>query len=160
MRVALVFLIVAALMAARAASPATPERLCSPAQTTALIDRFVAAFNAGDRPALNNSIWGGKLYFKWYTVLAEPGFRSQPEAGRRDSLMDYFAARHAAGEQLALTKVKINGRDIGNRGFEFQLLRSADDLPGGRVPYYGKATSSCMTGRLTMWLMNVVPQLP
>jgi hypothetical protein len=146
-----------ALLTARAASPATPGKLCSPAQTTALINRFVTAFNAGDRRALNNTIWSGKLYFKWYTVLAEPGFRSQPEASRRDTLMDYFAARHAAGEHLTMTNVKINGRDIGNRGFEFHLLRSAHDLQGGQVPYDGKATSSCMNGRLTMWLMNATP---
>jgi hypothetical protein len=149
--------VVAALLAAGTASPATPGKLCTPVQTTALINRFAAAFNAGDRHALNNTIWGGKLYFKWYTVLAEPGFRTQPEASRRDTLMDYFAARHAAGEQLTLTSVKINWRDIGNRNFEFHLVRSANDLPGGSVAYDGKGASTCMTGRLTMWLMNVTP---
>lgn len=146
-----------ALFTAAGASPATPGKLCAPSQTTALISRFVTAFNTGDRRALNNAIWGGKLSFKWYAVLAEPGVRSQPEAGRRDNLMDYFAARHAAGEKLALTSVKINGRNIGERGFEFQLLRSAEDLPGGAAAYGGKGESSCMTGRLTMWLMNVTP---
>jgi hypothetical protein len=155
---AAVLLVAVALLTARAsAHAASPGKLCAPAQTTGLINRFVAAFNAGDRRALNNTIWGGKLYFKWYTVLAEPGFRSQPEAGRRDTLMDYFAARHAAGEQLTLTSVKINGRNIGTRGFEFHLVRGANDLPGGSVAYDGKGASSCMTGRLTMWLMNVTP---
>jgi len=157
MRIVLVLVIVIAVFAAGTAQPATPGKLCTPTQTTALINRFVTAFNAGDRYALNNTIWSGRLYFKWYTVLAEPGFRSQPEASRRDTLMDYFAARHAAAEDLTLISVKVNGRDIGNRGFEFHLLRSADDLPGGQVPYNGKATSSCMNGRLTMWLMNATP---
>jgi hypothetical protein len=157
MRTALAIVMAAALLTAGAASPATPGKLCTPAQTTALINRFVTAFNAGDRHALNNAVWGGKLYFKWYTVLAEPGFRSQPEAGRRDTLMDYFAARHAAGEQLTLTSVTINGRNIGSRGFEFHLVRSANDLTAGSVAYNGKGASSCMTGRLTMWLMNVTP---
>jgi hypothetical protein len=157
MRFVLVLLMAGALLTARAASPATPGKLCSPAQTTALINRFVTAFNAGDRYALNNTIWGGKLYFKWFTVLSEPGFRSQPEASRRDTLMAYFAARHGAGEQLALVNVKINGRNIGTRGFEFHILRSASDLPGGQVPYNGKAEASCMNGRLIMWLMNATP---
>jgi hypothetical protein len=157
MRFVLVLLMAVALLTASAANSATPGKLCSPAQTTTLINRFVAAFNAGDRHALNNTIWGGKLYFKWFTVLSEPGFRSQPEASRRDTLMTYFAARHAAGEQLTMVSAKINGRNIGTRGFEFHLLRSADDLPGGPVPYNGKATSSCMNGRLTMWLMNATP---
>ncbi len=155
MRIALV--LVMALFAAGTASPATPGKLCTPAQTTTLINRFVTAFNAGDRRALNNSIWGGKLYFKWYIVLADPGFQGQPEASRRDTLMDYFAARHAAGEQLTLTNVKTNGRDIGNRNFEFHLLRSANDQAGGPVTYSGKGALSCMTGRLTMWLMNLAP---
>jgi hypothetical protein len=44
--------------------------------------------------------------------------------------MTYFAARHAAIEHLALVNVQINGRNIGTRGFEFHLLRSARDLPG------------------------------
>jgi hypothetical protein len=157
MRIALVLVMVMALFAAGTAKPATPGKLCTPTQTTALINRFVTAFNAGDRYGLNNIIWGGKLYFKWYTVLAEPGFRSQPEASRRDTLMDYFAARHAVGERLTLTNVKINWRDIGNRNFEFHLVRSANDLPGGQVPYNGKGSSSCMNGRLTMWLMNATP---
>ena len=154
MRFILVSLVAVALLTAKAASPATPGKLCSPAQTTTLVNRFVAAFNAGDRYALNNTIWGGKLYFKWFTVLSEPGVRSQPEASRRDTLMTYFAARHAVGEHLTLVNVKINGRDIGVRGFEFHLLRSASDLPGGQVPYDGKAAASCMNGRLIMWLMN------
>jgi hypothetical protein len=157
MRVALILTLAAALLMAGAASPADPGKRCTPIQTTALINRFVTAFNAGDRHALNNNIWGGKLYFKWYTVLADPGFRSQPEAGRRDNLMDYFADRHAAGERLTLTSVKINGRNIGNRGFEFRLERSANDLLDGPVAYSGKGASSCMTGRLIMWLMNVTP---
>jgi hypothetical protein len=157
MRFVLVLLMAVPLSTARAASPATPGKLCSPAQTTALISRFVTAFNTGNRYALNNTIWGGKLYFKWFTVLSEPGFRSQPEASRRDTLMAYFAARHAAGEHLALVNVKINGRNIGTRGVEFHILRSASELPGGQVPYTGKAEASCMNGRLIMWLMNATP---
>jgi hypothetical protein len=157
MRVVLVLVIAAALLTAGGARSATPGKLCSPAQTTALINRFVTAFNAGDRHALNNTIWGGKLYFKWFTVLSEPGLRDQPGASQRNTLMDYFAARHAAGEQLTVTSVKINGRNIGTRGFEFHVARSANDLPGGAVAYNGKGESSCMNGRLTMWLMNVTP---
>jgi hypothetical protein len=94
---------------------------------------------------------------EWFTVLSEPGFRDQPDASRRNTLMDYFAARHAAGEQLTVTSVKINWRDLGTRAFEFHVVRSANDMPGGAQPYNGKGSSSCMNGRLTMWLMNVTP---
>jgi hypothetical protein len=70
--------------------------------------------------------------------------------------MNYFAARHAAGERLALTNLKLNGVTGGGyRNFEFHLLRSANDQPGGQVAYAGKGASSCITGRLITWAMGV-----
>ncbi|HEV7641775.1 MAG TPA: hypothetical protein VGO39_12985 [Gaiellaceae bacterium] len=158
MRVVLVAVIVAALTATGAAGRTAPGKGCTPGQTVTLVKRFVTAFNAGDRHALNNELWGGKLYFNWYAVSAAPGLRVDQEARRRDSLMDYLAARHAAGEQLTLTSLEINGADPGSRGFEFQLLRAAADQAGGPVLYAGKGAASCMTGRLTTWVMGVAPR--
>jgi hypothetical protein len=155
MRIAVVVAAIV-LSAAGTASPSTPRKGCRPAQTTALINRFLTAFNRGDRAVLNNQLWGGKLYFNWYAVTADPGLRVDPEARRRDTLMNYFAARHAAGERLTLTNVKLNGVTGGGyRNFEFHLLRSANDQPGGQVLYAGKGASSCRTGRLTTWVMGI-----
>jgi hypothetical protein len=155
MRVALLVTAIV-LSAAGTASPSTPRKGCRPAQTTALIHRFLTAFNREDRGVLNNQLWGGKLYFNWYAVTADPGLRVNPDAQRRDTLMNYFAARHAAGERLTLTNLKLNGvTGAGYRNFEFHLLRSANDQPGGQVLYAGKGASSCRTGRLTTWVMGI-----
>jgi hypothetical protein len=153
MRLALVA-VVTALLAAGTASPAVPRKGCRPAQTTALVQRFVVAFNNGDARTLN-LVWGGRLWFHWYAVLGDPGRRDQQDALRRDTLMAYFAARHAASERLTLTKLQINGATIGERGFEYRLVRSADDLTGGSVAYAGKGSLSCMNGRLVTWTMGV-----
>lgn len=154
MRVALLAAVIA-LSVTGLASSSTPRKGCSPLQTAAMVKRFLLAFNAGDRSVLNNGVWGGRLYFNWYAVTADPGSRVDPEARRRDTLMSYFAARHAAGERLVLTNLKLNGVTAGAyRNFEFHLLRSADDLPGGDVPYVGKGASSCATGRLITWAMG------
>ncbi len=154
MRVALVAAAVA-LVGVGAASSSTPRKGCTPAQTTALVKRFLSAFNRGDRAALNNKVWGGKFYFNWYAVTSDPGLRVDVEARRRDTLMDYFAARHANDERLVLTKLKLNGITAGAyRNFEFRLLRSSNDQPGGQARYAGKGASSCATGRLTTWAMG------
>ena len=154
-------LVVAALIGLTtvgAATSATPTTGCRAAQTTVTINRFIAAFNHGDRAALNNQIWGGKLYFKWYSVTAEPGARVDPDARRRDTLMTYFAIRHAAGEQLLLTSLRLNGMTAdAYRNFEFHLLRSANDQPAGPLRYQGKGATSCATGRLITWVMTPSP---
>lgn len=154
MRVALLAAVIT-LSAAGVASSSTPRKGCSPSQTTAIVKRFLQAFNRGDRAVLNNEIWGGRLYFNWYAVTTDPGSRVDAEARRRDTLMSYFAARHTAGERLVLTKLKLNGVTASAyRNFEFRLLRSADDMPDGEVPYAGKGASSCATGRLITWAMG------
>ncbi len=134
---------------------APPTSGCSPARTRALISRFVNAFNVGDRRALNDA-WASKIWFKWFSVTTDPGARTPEDAARRDTLLPYFAARHAAHERLTLTAVKLNGVTAHGYGnFEFHLLRSADDLPGGPVAYAGKGASTCSTGRLFVWAMGV-----
>ena len=120
--------------------PAKPG--CSPAQTRAVITRFVTAFNVGNRKALNEA-WVNKLSFKWYGVTSPPGVRAIQAAVQRSTLLSYFAERHAAHERLRLTKVKVNGVTAGAYGnFEFELLRSADDLPDGptALPRQGRGT--------------------
>jgi len=142
------------------ANAATPPRSgCSAAQASALVRRFVQAFDRGDLSTLNQ-VWGSKLWFQWYGVTSDPGRRDQPEAGRRDTLLRYFATRHAAHEQLTLISLKLNGISNGNRNFEYRLLRGADDLLEGPVPYLGKGALSCVTGRLIVWTMGPDPTRP
>lgn len=155
MRIALVAIVAIALLAAGSANPSTPNVGCRPAQTVALVRQFLAAFNQGNRGVLNNRVWAGKAYFNWYAVSADPAMRVDPEARRRDTLMNYFAARHVPAERLVLTTIKINGVSGGGyRNFEFHLTRSANDLPSSPVAYHGKGASNCSTGRLTTWAMT------
>ena len=130
---------------------------CTPAQTRTLVGTFVAAFNRGDRRALD-ATWASKAWFKWYSVTTEPGARTPQDSARRDRLLPYFADRHAARERLSVTRLKINGVSGGGyRNFEFSLMRSADDIPGGPVAYLGKGAATCSTGRLFVWGMNAGP---
>jgi hypothetical protein len=155
-KVALVAVAAAALLSAGAAAPSPPKVGCRPVQTVALVHRFIGAFNQGNRAVLNNRVWGGRGYFNWYAVSGDPGMRVDPEARRRDTLMNYFAARHRAAERLVMTAITINGISSGGgyRNFEFHLTRSATDLPASPVAYNGKGASSCSTGRLTTWAMT------
>jgi hypothetical protein len=147
--------VVIGLATVGAATSAAPTTDCRATRTTTMVNRFIVAFNRGDRAALNNQIWGGKLYFNWYSVTAEPGMRVDPDARRRNTLMKYFATRHAAGEHLALTTLKLNGVTANAySNFEFQLLRNANDQPGGPLRYEGKGATSCVTGRLITWEMT------
>ncbi len=129
---------------------------CDPAQTRAVIARFVTAFNAGNRKALNET-WVDKLSFKWYGVTSPPGLRPFQAAVQRSTLLAYFAGRHAAHERLQLTRVKVNSVTAGAYGnFEFELLRSADDIASGPTLYRGKGAATCSTGRLLVWSMGAV----
>jgi hypothetical protein len=156
MRLALAMALAAVLVPVSTASvhAVRATSACSPVETRALIKRFVTAFNAGNRPALN-TIWASKVWFKWFSVTAEPGSRTPGDAARRDLLLPYFASRHAAHERLTVTAIKLNGITAGAyRNFEFQLSRRADDLPDGPAAYVGKGASTCSTGRLFVWVMG------
>jgi len=148
-----------ALLALAPAGSATPvTQGCTTPQTRAVITRFVTAFNAGNRKALNEA-WVNRHSFKWYGVTNPPGLRPPPAATQRSTLLSYFAERHAAHERLQLTKVKVNGVTAGAyANFEFELLRSADDLPDGPKLYGGKGAALCSTGRLMVWSMGAVIQ--
>ena len=146
MRVAILAAVIA-LSVAGVASSSPPKHGCGPAQTTAIVKRFLQAFNEGDWTVLNNRVWGGRLYFNWYAVTADPGSRIDAEARRRETLMSYFAARHAVGERLVLTKLKLNGITAGTyRNFEFRLLRSANDLRAARCPTRARERQAARQG--------------
>jgi hypothetical protein len=81
--------------------------------------------------------------------------RIQEAALQRATLLPYFAARHVAHERLVLTRVKVNGVTAdAYSNFEFDLLRSADDLLDGPRLYRGKGAARCSTQRLMVWSMG------
>jgi hypothetical protein len=142
--------VVAAILAVGAASAtgAQPDRvkLCSPAEVRSTVDRFVAAFNAGDARRLDR-IFSRRPYFRWYTTDA-PGERFLPSAAHRGSLLPYFAQRHALGERLTLRSLRVNGNTVASGAgwktygnFQYTLVREATDLPA--TNYGGKGSLHC-----------------
>ncbi len=125
---------------------------CTAPSMTALVTRFVAAFNAGDGPLLT-SLWGPPGQgFMWYTV--GPPMPGQITYQNRSPLLGYFLARHAHHERLRLTSFQYNGiaGDYGN--FQYTLIRQADGLPP--TAYGGKGAAYCQPpspGRLFVWSM-------
>jgi hypothetical protein len=137
------------------ADAAVPARKgCTASQTRSLIQRFVLAFNRGDSPTLNR-IWDSEPGFQWYSVGNDPGQRIAGDAYRRETLLRYFAERHAAHERLSPVRIQINGASAGYSHFEYRVLRNADDLPAGQVVFDGKGAASCYTGKLAVWSMGV-----
>jgi hypothetical protein len=147
-----------------AVPPPQPEqpKLCTGGEVETLVQRFLDGFNRGDLSALDN-LFAQEPGFEWYSTDA-PGERFTPVANDRPSLLPYFAARHALGEQLTLRSFRFNGtsgtgtRSYGN--FEYGLTRSAHDLEP--TPYYGKGAAFCYRTRsdvIFVWSMGRTSKL-
>jgi hypothetical protein len=126
-----------------------PPRACRRSEVATLVRAFVRSFNAGNRRTLDRLV-AREPEFHWYSTGA-PGARLGRAAEDRTSLPAYFAMRHAQGEQLHLSRLKVNGnsrppRDIPPYGnFEYDLTRQADDLEP--TPYSGKGAAYCYKRR-------------
>ncbi len=115
---------------------------CSAAQTRALFDRFVHAYNAGNLRTLN-AVFAPQGDFQWYSSN-EPGERSNGAATNRRTLIPYFRARHAQRDSLKIVRFKFNGGRGTLANFEFVLRRSASDyLHGSPFRLHGKGAMSC-----------------
>jgi hypothetical protein len=144
---------------ARSSTPSHAEaKLCRPGEVSALVRRFAAAFNRGDRGRLR-TVFADEPEFRWYSTDA-PGKRLNAAAADRSTLGAYLARRHARGEQLALQRVQVNGNTRGPGfapygNFEFTLTRSARDLPA--TQYLGKGAVYCHAHRadtIFVWSMG------
>lgn len=100
---------------------------CSPEAVETVVREFLEVLDAGVVSRLESMV-AQPGRFQWYSTDA-PGQRLGPEARDRSGLLAYFAARHDAGERLELRRFRFNGLTNGYGNFEFDLVRSADDLP-------------------------------
>jgi hypothetical protein len=131
---------------------------CTPDTIHQVVEGFIAAFNRGDLPQLDQLV--SSQQFVWYSTDA-PGQRLNAEAYNRDNLIAYFAARHRQHERLALISLDVSYTTTRDGGFWFRLTRSADDgLPPTR--YNGKGGVQCATKPISLivWSMDPSPWSP
>jgi hypothetical protein len=116
---------------------------------------FVDAFNRGDLRRLDRLF--SRTGFVWYSSGA-PGERLLPEAKRRVTLMDYFRARHRAGDRIELRGYRFNAydraRSLGH--FELRARRRAGDFEGGRrFGLVAKGALDCSRAPVTIAVLSL-----
>jgi hypothetical protein len=149
-----------------------PPGCWSGEEVAGLIVRFLAAFNRGDQAALvglfpaegtrSNTMNPEQL--QWYSVVeGYPPTRSFV-AHDRETLLRYFAERHAHGERLSLLSLQVSTGYRNDAYVGFEIARFADDLSasGEGVPNSGadelvaggKGAINCGKGTIYMWGME------
>ena len=154
--------VVIATGAAATAAPRSNAKLCTADEVRRTVAAFVHAFNRGDRLGLD-TVWAAEPDFQWYSTPA-PGLRLRAAAQHRRSLVRYFLRRHAKGERLELTWLRVNGNTNARKpygNFEYRLVRHADDLEP--TDYHGKGALHCYSWRadqLIVWSMAEAAPAP
>ena len=146
--------LLAASPAAMAALAASGASQCTESSTRQVVTSFIDAFNKGDATRLDQLV----ADYSQYTTDA-PGDFSSPAPRNRSELIAYFAQRHQAHERLTLESRQSSGQSANAFNFQFELTRSADDLPA--APYTGSASVFCGNPSLTLinWGMGREPFL-
>lgn len=162
-----------------AAPPALPAKIenaddempsgCDATALTAALQRFFAAFNAGDDAALRKfipqiAVPAGSAPVRhalsWYGV---PGLFGGPNSafiGRsQDEILAYFASRHEHHEQLRLLGLHQVSWDprMAALGFVPYIGRSADDI----APHVddGKMEMFCPDFQIQVWNQSPAPSI-
>jgi hypothetical protein len=134
------------------ASGARPQAGCAARAPRALVTDFLAAFNRGDLRRVDRLVAPGRT-FRHYTVSGGPGQRVGTGARARSTLIDYLAERRGHSEQLLLTWFAVARRGPATATFQFDVVRSADDLALPTL-YRGSGAVICAGGRrLVTWAM-------
>jgi hypothetical protein len=142
------------IAAAASASPALVRGSCGAVKARTTVTAFVAAFNRGQPQKLRPLFARADEGFRWYAVTANPGLRIDAAAMRRATLLRYFAERHRHSERLVLQQFTYSGYSLGKAEFNFELVRSADDLTP-EVVYGGKGAINCWGhGGISVWAMG------
>ena len=131
------------------ASPAVDSAACTETSTRQVVDSFIDAFNTGDISRLE------QLFPDFVSYATDaPGGLSSPQPRRRTDLIAYLAQRHQVHERLNLESFGFRQESTGAGGFEFEVLRSADDGLAS-TPYGGKGSVWCRTTphMLMVWVM-------
>jgi len=167
-----------ALVVKAGSSPATPAlyptlplpAACDAAAIRRVVGEFIAAFNAGDHAGLarvfpatgsdGDHPWTGDPdQLRWFTLTrADPGTGVDAlNLSTRDTILAYFAARHAQHERMRLVELVINPAGGGpvTAAINFVITRTADDLP--ESPFGGKGGVGCTHGLIFLWSQGGPP---
>jgi hypothetical protein len=130
------------------------EARCNARAVGTSLAGFVAAYNRGDLRRLDALF--SRTRFVWYSTGA-PGRRLGAAAVRRATLMEYFRARHAKDDRLALRAYRFHGYDAPRQLGHFSLSarRRAADFRGGRwfdVP--GKGALDCSRATVSIAVLS------
>src|SRR5690348_16583912 len=140
-----------AVVAGTSRPAAATRRECAPGEAHTTFERFVAAFNAGNRPALERLV-APTSTFMWFSVSGA-GRRLGDRSKDRATLARYFENRHTLRDQFRDITWRGNGSSNGYANFQFVLTRMADDELPSR--YEGKGAVSCTGGSdsIAVWSM-------
>ncbi len=131
---------------------------------------FIAAYNVGDQAGLarvfpakgsdGDHPWtGDPNQLRWFTLV-----RANPAKGvdglnlyNRDTLLAYFAERHAQHERMRMVELVVNhgASGPGAAAINFRIARAADDLPESEFP--GKGGVGCQHGVIYLWSQGGAP---
>ena len=153
MRARLLWVVVAAAVSALAlVSPSSGERRvaagppppCPLDVRVALVNSFVAAFNAG-RAAAADRLFAKEPDFQWYSARGpRTAARAAPADENRSTLLAYFRKRHRHHERQIPVANWFQS--------EYFMTRGADDYPRRLV--HGKMDAVCRPGqppRIIVW---------
>jgi hypothetical protein len=154
MRVVLAFVLAVMLVPTLTAGARPPSDVadCAPGESRLVVERFVAAFNARNLPALDR-VFAPADTFNWFSSGA-PGVRRGAAAHDRSTLIAYFKARQRQGEKLRLVRFQGNGNSNGYANFQFRLERRARNL--APTVYQGKGAAICATigDTISVWSLG------
>lgn len=150
--------VVLAAIASSRAAPSSNSTLgpCKTRSAGRLVD-FISAFNNGQVGTLDTIVATGAS-FHWYFVDGDVGQRLDDTSHDRSSLRQYFLARIAQHEQLALLTAKLKQRVNSPNvvDFTFSATRQANDLSATR--YLAKGAFLCDTRRVQLIVFAMGPQ--
>jgi hypothetical protein len=137
------------------ASSVADRQACTESSTRQVVDSFIDAFNKGDIARLDQLVPDFLFY-----ATDPPGEFSSSQPRSRSDVIAYFAQRHQVHERLNLESFTFRLESTGGGGFEFEVMRSADDGLAP-TPYGGKGEAFCRTDphTLILWAMAREPYL-
>lgn len=132
-------------------APAAAEG-CTAGEIRAVAVRLLRSYNAADKAGLRR-VLADPGDFRWFTVEDRAHGETFGAYNPR-AVLSYAARRHRAHDRLRLVSFTFNGHNASFGHFEFEVLRSADDL--APIRYSGKGAALCTVEPpvIAVWAMG------